>query len=275
MIKILFSDFDGTYMLHDYGSVPDSWIPQENLFLTEEYEKAKGRVVITTGRGSPTVLEEMKEYSLSLDVIGANGSSIRKLNCPKAVRYLDPEICSSLFDKVICVNRNIRYSHYVDDEVQYIYNNLAGTVLSEDDLAAYSSQIADSLDKANKVSLRTNTPQEMTEIRSMLEEEYGNALTVSVPNDREVDITAKGVDKGSAIREVLEYYGITKQEAAGIGDGINDLTIMENVSLRFAMKGSHPELIRNCDQQVESVAEAIRIIMQMNCAEEKRESDSK
>ncbi|MBQ1826879.1 MAG: HAD family phosphatase [Erysipelotrichaceae bacterium] len=273
MIKILFSDFDGTYMLHDYGSVPDSWIPQENLFLTEEYEKAGGRVVITTGRGSPTVLDEMKEYSLFLDVIGANGSAIRKLNCPKTVRYLDPDIYSTLFDRVISVNRNIRYSHYIDDEIQYIYNNLAGSRLSEDDLAAYRSKTVNAFDMANKISLRTNTPREMLEIREMLDKEYGNALTVSVPNDHEVDITAQGVDKGSAIREVLQYYGIAKDEAAGIGDGINDLAIMENVSLRFAMKGSHPELIRNCDQQVESVAEAIRIIMKINCAESEKLSD--
>ena len=78
------------------------------------------------------------------------------------------------------------------------------------------------------------------------------------------DITAGGVDKGSAIREFCEHYGIDYEETAGIGDGRNDKAIFEAVKLKFAVNNGHPELKALADYCVDSVAEAIEMIMENN-----------
>ncbi|MBR0137317.1 MAG: HAD family phosphatase [Erysipelotrichaceae bacterium] len=265
MIRILFADFDNTYMLHDYTKEINSWIPEENLLMTEEFEKAGGRIVITTGRGSPTVLDDMSRYGLILDVIGANGSAIRKRGQKPEVKHHDYSVASTMFENLMTVNPNIRYSHYIDDEVQYIFNNMAANIIvGSSEYNDYLDQIKDTYDHNNKCSIRTNTPEEIFPITEMLKEKYGDLITVSIPNDHELDITAKGVDKGSAIREVLDFYGLTKEEAAGIGDGKNDLAIMENVALKFAMANGDQELICQCVFTVKSAAEALRIIMKTN-----------
>ena len=233
--------------------------------MTEEFEKAGGRLVITTGRGSPTVLEEMRQYGLNQDVIGANGSAIRLAGCHPVVRYLDFNAASTMFENLMKVNPQIRYSHYVDDTIQYIFSNMDGHIPYEgEEYWKYIDQLDYTYAHTNKCSIRTNSPEEIGPIMEMLKEKYGDSLTVSIPNDHELDITAKGVDKGSAIRQVLDYYGLTEEEAAGIGDGNNDLAIMENVALKFAMENGDKELISQCDHTVKSVAEALQIIMKTN-----------
>lgn len=265
MIRILFTDFDNTYMLHDYSAEIDSWIPEENIRMTEEYEKTGGKIVVTTGRGSPTVIDDLNRYGIIFDLIGANGSSIRRYGFPAEVSYINDETASTMFDNLMKVNYRIRYSHYVDDEVQYIFDNISGSIFPDSpEFNQYRISIQNTFNRTNKCSIRTSSPEEIEPIVRMLKNQYGDSITVSVPNDHELDITARGVDKGTAIDRLLEIYGLSKDEAAGIGDGNNDLAIMEKVSLRFAMKGADPDLISSCNMVVESVADALQIIMNIN-----------
>ena len=56
------------------------------------------------------------------------------------------------------------------------------------------------------------------------------------------NITKKGVTKGKGIEKVLEYYGLTKEEAIAFGDSQNDETMLTSVGLGVAMGNSMKEL---------------------------------
>lgn len=68
-------------------------------------------------------------------------------------------------------------------------------------------------------------------------------LTVSpsfadvVPNATFLNITAPGVDKGSALTYIADSRGYTTEEIVTIGDGPNDVPLFANAGTAIAMGG--------------------------------------
>ena len=57
-----------------------------------------------------------------------------------------------------------------------------------------------------------------------------------------IDISAKGVNKGTAIKMVQEIYSISKEETMVFGDYLNDLEMMDSAYYSYAMENAHPKL---------------------------------
>ena len=57
-----------------------------------------------------------------------------------------------------------------------------------------------------------------------------------------IDISAKGINKGTAIEMIQTKYGISKEETMVFGDYLNDLEMMDRAYYSHAMENAHPEL---------------------------------
>jgi hypothetical protein len=57
-----------------------------------------------------------------------------------------------------------------------------------------------------------------------------------------VTVTARGVDKGSAVRRAAAALGFAPSECAAVGDSYNDLPMLEVVGHPFVMGNAEPEL---------------------------------
>jgi Cof subfamily protein (haloacid dehalogenase superfamily) len=78
----------------------------------------------------------------------------------------------------------------------------------------------------------------------------------------QLDISATGCSKGLALRRLCDLYGIPLSRTLAIGDGINDLDLLESVGLGVAMGNAVPEILqaaqcRVSDNARDGVAEAI------------------
>lgn len=80
-------------------------------------------------------------------------------------------------------------------------------------------------------------------------------------NKEYIDITENGCSKGLGIRKIKEAFNIST--IAGIGDSYNDISMLETVDHSFTFHDS-PECIQEIvDHVVESVDEAIDILLQL------------
>jgi len=70
------------------------------------------------------------------------------------------------------------------------------------------------------------------------------------------------IDKGSAVRSLQKKYGITPYETAAFGDNLNDLGMLRQARLTFAVNGAHPEVIRMCKFKTNSVTNEILNIIE-------------
>jgi Cof subfamily protein (haloacid dehalogenase superfamily) len=59
----------------------------------------------------------------------------------------------------------------------------------------------------------------------------------------QLDISASGCSKGSALRRLCEHYGIGMEETLAVGDGINDLPLIRAAGLGVAMGNAVPEVL--------------------------------
>lgn len=69
-----------------------------------------------------------------------------------------------------------------------------------------------------------------------------------------IDITSLGVTKVNALKYVLNYYSLTKEECISFGDGFNDYEMLAYVGFGVAMDGA-PDAVTNVANYVTKSAE--------------------
>ncbi len=60
--------------------------------------------------------------------------------------------------------------------------------------------------------------------------------------ERAIDVIPKNGGKGSGIRKVLQYYGLSRDQSLAFGDSHNDLEMLQTVGKGVAMGNAAPEL---------------------------------
>jgi len=67
-----------------------------------------------------------------------------------------------------------------------------------------------------------------------------------VPRSRwwQLDLSARGCSKGSALKRLCELYGIQLGETLAVGDGINDLDLIRSAGLGVAMGNAVAEIVQ-------------------------------
>ncbi len=75
----------------------------------------------------------------------------------------------------------------------------------------------------------------------------GSTSSVVVPEVRFINITAQGNSKGTALTALTGHLGVTKEEVIAIGDGTNDIPLLEGAGLGIAMGNAPDELKKVAD----------------------------
>ena len=57
-----------------------------------------------------------------------------------------------------------------------------------------------------------------------------------------VDVTNKGANKGTAVRQIQERLGLSQEECAAFGDYMNDKEMLESVYYSYAMANAYPAI---------------------------------
>ena len=71
-----------------------------------------------------------------------------------------------------------------------------------------------------------------------------------------------GINKGSALRKVLEIFNIDKNEAAVFGDNYNDTEMLKLIPSSYAMEGGKGEIKRICRYQTDNVCSAVKKLIE-------------
>ena len=74
-------------------------------------------------------------------------------------------------------------------------------------------------------------------------------LTVTASEPEFVEIVRKDVNKGAAFEEVRKQLAVPRKNTIAIGDGLNDLPLLEAAALPVAVEDCH-EKLRDCAQRI-------------------------
>lgn len=235
-IKLVALDLDGT-LLDSKKRMPVDFLP-----WVREHENV--RTVISSGRQYYTILRDFPLGQDKLTVIAENGGLVFDENGNKI--YANPikyEDVKKSLDRIalipgacpIICGENSAYMPESDEESFEQASIFYARVKKVDDL--YKCAREDSVlkiavffkgfDAAEKMALFTDLP---------------DAVAVVLSGERWVDVANSDVNKGTAVKFLLEKYGIDRTEASAFGDYLNDYDMLRAVEESYCMMNGHPDL---------------------------------
>lgn len=247
MIKAIFFDIDGTLVSFKTHRIPQSAID------AIVQAKTKGiKIYISTGRPFPLINNISQIEHLVDGYITANG----------AYCFVEDEVVSCL--------------PIPEEDVRTVINSadekdFPCMVVGEKDLAMYrNNAYADSIfcEMLNVCNLQTDVSIEpilhqrilqLTPVISLTEEEQLMPLLQGCESSRWhpdfADITAKNVNKGNGLLAIAAHQGINIEETMALGDGGNDIPIIERAYIGVAMGNANDSLKAVADYVTDAVDE--------------------
>ncbi|XP_075107125.1 endoribonuclease YBEY, chloroplastic [Nicotiana tabacum] len=238
----IFCDMDGTLLNSK------SQISSATVEALREATSRGVKVVIATGKTRPAVITLFKSVGLAgkdgiasevspgvfvqgLLVYGRQGREISRRNldlnvCKEAILYsLEHKVPLIAFSEDRCLTL---FHHPLVDSLHTIYNEPKAEIIPSVDqlLARTDIQKVIFLDTVEGVN---------TTLRPYWAEAIGDNASVVQACPDMLEIVPPGTSKGSGVKILLDHLGVSPKEIMAIGDGENDVEMLELASLGVAL----------------------------------------
>ncbi|MFS0781835.1 Cof-type HAD-IIB family hydrolase [Bacillus sp. 1P06AnD] len=240
--KMIVLDLDDTLLQDDHTISA----PTKQALM--EAQEMGVKVVLASGRPTYAMTEIAEELSLS-----SYGSYILSFNGGKIINCQTNE---ELFNSVLSVDdvhrlfdiskrENVWIHTYVGNEIITAEENEYTTIEGEITGMPVKEEpsFKKSISKPVVKVLMLEDPDKLKEVESKLQKELNNEFSVMRSKPFFLEITEKGVTKGTSLNQLIQMCGIKRDEVIAIGDSYNDLEMIEFAGLGVAM-GNAPEDIK-------------------------------
>jgi len=249
MKQVFFSDIDGTLLAHGQE------VPPTVRDAAIEYQRRGGQLVLCTGRSAKSLRPVAKALQVTLPCIVCCGAGIYDL---RAEQYLwHARFQSDILERLRGV-----LDAYPSVAVQAFTTDNIITLRMNDQLArrGIRSEQQDGVQSEHeiqgdilKILLVCEDVDPLHRCRTAYFTNRG--YTVEAASTHFTEITPAGVDKGTAVRKLLNLLNLEDAVICAAGDGRTDLSLLREASMRFAPRNAKPELKAICHHIVPAAEE--------------------
>lgn len=224
-----------------------------------EYVQQKGIIVtIVTSRSFATARKAAKALKIKTPVISHQGAFIaEKQEKPLFVKRFNEQITYDLvrFLEVLpCQVRLVHEQFSLANKHKLNNNLLVKTVFTTGDPVMYSQQFVSSLSDhlhgqpvtPPKIEVYFEKRKDLQDAQAALSKMYTEIETIALDSLR-LDIVPAGCSKLSGLSYLGRQYGIALPEMVVIGDGLDDIPMIEAAGLGVAMGNSEYPVKRAAD----------------------------
>ncbi len=256
MMKLFVSDIDNTLLLDGKTQIDEEIIDALEKMCDEGIV-----VAIASGRQYPNMRKLFSKIADRVYFISENGALIvygEEILYENAIdNELALEIMEDIYSmpncEVLATGRKVAYlkpktEYYLHRIRDVVQNNV---VVVEDfrDIKEPLLKLA-SFDHTGAVNSKDHYI-----------EKFGKRLKTVVSGKMYVDFNNHGVNKGVAVKRLLEMLNISKDEAYAFGDSFNDIEMLEAVEHSYVMRNGDEEVKKYgkyiCDSVLEVVKEKL------------------
>ncbi|MFA6587528.1 MAG: Cof-type HAD-IIB family hydrolase [Patescibacteria group bacterium] len=264
-VKLLLIDLDDTLI------GPDLQVSLKNRQAIKKAIRAGIKVTLATGRTLTTTLPFALKLGLTHTLVCFQGALLTGKSKRLSSRTMPPQ-------------------HYLDIirfGLQYkvqicVYALDHDTVFFQRPLNRYGKEYLDKIEQVRQISLVNllNYPFTHPPIKIMLiahpetiiklekeaRKKFDNTLYITRTRNTLLEFLHPQVNKGYALKKLVEHYNLDISQTAAIGDGYNDIPMLKTAGVSFAVKNAPAKVERSADYVVSSwdqdgVAEAIERIL--------------
>ena len=242
-------DLDGT-VLYDFDS-----ISQTLCRYIKELNQTGHKVVIATGRPYRSSKFIYEAFGLDTPIINYNGSLIHHPLDPnfKTISYtIKKEVIFDIMEHHQSDIRNA-FSELNDDiylfkEEKTIEPLLHTNNATKITVGRFSKTIKSDLNGMIIIGYQGTGEK----LKRYIDQKYRGQVLARIWNlsgeyDSILEVFTPEVNKGKAVEIVSQYLGFNQEQIIAIGDGHNDIEMIQYAGLGVAMKDSHPELLDVAD----------------------------
>ncbi|MBM7661989.1 Cof subfamily protein (haloacid dehalogenase superfamily) [Bacillus mesophilus] len=264
MIKLIVSDLDGTLLDENIK------VRERDIKSIHKAQEMGINFCLATGRKDLDIIEVSKMIDRTFHRISQNGAFI--------VLDDQTDFHSTFFESSIAQKI---YSHVVDKEVLTLVSTRDTEIIDR------NNEIVERIQKVlfspliinpnlyNDIGVTihpskiivTGKDEVIEELQTELLQAYPNEIDAFISAKYTLDIMPKNISKGNAVKKLAERIGISLEEIACIGDSFNDVSMLQVAKYGFAMSKAKQGVKECADYVVESVGEAIEIILEINSSE--------
>lgn len=242
-------DLDGT-ILYDFDSLSETLCD-----FMKEVQKQGHKIVIATGRPYRSSKFVYDRFELDTPIINYNGGLITHPKNPdfKRVNYtvdknIIIDICDNNHDHIrnaFCEVRDAIYVEWEEKEIEPLLHVKGATKI-------LYGEFKNILDKDPNGAIIIGKQGRGKLIKEYIDKTYSNKVLsriwdLSGEYDSIIEVFTPESNKGQALAYVAEYLGFNQNQTIAIGDGHNDIEMLEYASLGVAVRNAHPELIKVAD----------------------------
>lgn len=237
MIKVIFSDMDGT-LLDENGQLPAEF--------DEVMGELKKRNVIfapTSGRQYYALMYQMGKYKDDFLFLAENGA----YSCYREKEMFSSTIDKAEYMKVLHKAMSVPHIYPVvsgkkNSYVLRQWEPYIGELHKYYTRAEYVDRFEDIDDDFIKLALADNEYEDS--VKNIWEpmSDLDTYLHRTLSSNVWVDYLNPDANKGWAVRKVQEKFGFKPEECAAFGDYMNDYEMMQSVYYSYAMANAHPDL---------------------------------
>ncbi|AOR23032.1 HAD family hydrolase [Clostridium taeniosporum] len=236
MIKLIATDMDGT-LLDEKGHLPESFIEVLDLITEKDVN-----LVIASGRPYATLQTNFGPVANRLSYITDNGALVYHNN---ELIFKDV-IDKNLVQDIIKEAKKIKNTAIVLCGIECAYiENCSEEYLKEIQKYYVKYEIVNDISKIKddiiKVTL-CDLNHAAKNSNPIINPLFGNDLNVVVAGELWLDIMNKTVNKGIALRKIMEENNIKKEETMAFGDYYNDIEMLNEAEYSFVMKNAPEDM---------------------------------
>lgn len=245
-------DLDGTLMsdLTTYD--------EETFDYLRKLNQEGHKIMIATGRPMRSSYFVYQLLGLSTPLINYNGALVHN---PTDPNFPMTDIRINKKDLLEIIEHNKKaiinvFSEIHDDIYVQEYNADVHDYLHVDGGIIHSGMLNETLPDNPNGALFFFDSAYIEEFENYIENEFsGNLFTRywSIGPNHIVEVYSTLVDKKNGINDAIKYYNINPKNTIAIGDGHNDIGMLNNVNYKVAMKNAHPDLLKVADYVTDDV----------------------
>ncbi len=259
MEKLIFIDIDGT--LRDMNG----YVPESAVIAIQSARQNGHKVFLCTGRSKGEIDERVFEIGFD-GLIGGAGAYVEFENRVLFHKHIDDSIVKKLTN------------YFEEHKISFVLETNKGIYMHEEDIkilmnifkssnAGHNDQVIEQMGIFNSIG----TPSEAREVNKILffnsnksiielQEEWKENLMVLPSSiggfgDVSGEISDKRINKATGIQIVLEHLVKTKEEVIAIGDGPNDVEMLEFAGVGIAMGNASEQLKSHADEITDVLSE--------------------
>ncbi|MBQ7706527.1 MAG: HAD family hydrolase [Lachnospiraceae bacterium] len=234
-IKLIALDMDGTLLDSKKNLPPDfiSWVRSHPEIMT----------VIASGRQYYTLENDLSMLKNELTFIAENGGLVIKndeiIYCDE-MKIEDVRRCLDIIGKypdmtpVLCGAK----SAYIPAHMEYGYSQAKPYYVRPDAV----EDIYDAAEKDIIMKIAVNIKDFKAEQYMKFFDNLSEGLKPVLSGDSWIDLANASVNKGEAVKAILNRYGIDRKNAMSFGDYLNDYELIQSCEESYCMENGHPAL---------------------------------